>query len=204
MSFVEEVRQIRNSLLRPKEQLVNFNAQAATTKTIPYGLWICLALLAVIGTTTYGASLGYVYSSRFLNPLVLLWVTAVLTGPAGISWLIFGLVLTWFTRLNPLTGCYVCLITMAYGGMILMLASLVNLVMGMSRPAMTVAEDICGFNEIFLIILDVLMAWFFTAQMRALGKPIWKTLTAWVIVLNGSFLLLSVLVSTTLLAALGS
>ena len=126
--------------------------------------------------------------------MVLLLVTALLTVPTASSWCVFGPILIWLTRLNPFTCAYACLITMAYGEIILLAGSVINLVVGAHKPDMTTSTNLFNFNEILIIISDAVMALLLAGQLRALGVPIWKTLSAWVVVLNGSFVLLSILV----------
>jgi hypothetical protein len=170
-------------LVHPCVQTRAFNESSPALHNLPYPLWIVLVLLAIGGSLLYGASLSLVIPQW--HPLSgALWLAL----SAGIAWCIFGPLLVILSHSSPFTCAHSCLTTMAYGELILVAAAAFNLIgaIGQFHALSYVLSNI-----LFVALSDAIMAIMLTLQMQALGMPLWKTLAAWIFVLNGSFLVLA-------------
>jgi hypothetical protein len=170
------------SLRHPQRYIRAFDArQSGHSKggRIPYGLWICLAGIAVGGSLLYGASLSLALP-EWQPGSSALW----LAFSAGLSWCLFGPALVLVTRRRVLTCAHACLVTMAYGEAVLAAGACLNLLFHL---APSLARSIApGPTNLALVgVSNGVMAALLTGQMRALGVLAWKTLLCWLAVLDG-------------------
>jgi hypothetical protein len=147
-----------------------------TPASVPWRTWTLLVLIAVGGSCTFGASLALQFPG---------WRpgagAAWLALSAGLAWCLFGPALILLTRRSPWTLAHACLVTMAYGDGVLQLAAIGN-VLGLAR----VLGGPTIFNSGMVLLSNCVMAYAVTAQLRSIGVAPWRTLTAWMLVLNGS------------------
>ena len=171
------------SLRHPRVQLRAFDADHASRTRLPYAAWAGLTGIAVLGSALYGASLSLVFPQ---------WHPAQGAGwialSAGLAWCLFGPALVWTTRRRLFTCAHACLVTMAYGEAVLVTGAGVNLllrIMPLANPFL--------FNVSCIAASNIVMAWALARQMEALGVAPRKTLGLWMVVLNGSGLVLFLL-----------
>lgn len=158
------------------------------TVTHPLSLRSRLALGAVafLGTAIYAASF---LPNKTGHPMA-----AYATGvgiSAAVSWLILGTALLILSRSTPgrlQLWFDTCLISMAYGEAILLLAALVNLLSIVSPEY--AAKPSLGVHLALLLTADTVMAACFVTRARRFGVPPKTSLALWILVLNGSFALL--------------
>lgn len=144
--------------------------------TVPWRTWTWLVLIAVGGSCTYGASLALAFPG---------WTpgagAAWLALSAGLAWCLFGPALIMLSQRSPWTLAHACLVTMAFGEAVLQVTALGN-VAGIYR----VLGGPSAFNSGMVLLSNVVMAGAVTTQLRAVGVAPWRTLLAWMLVLNGS------------------
>jgi hypothetical protein len=138
--------------------------------------WSPLVLVAIGGSAIYGVTLSW--ADLFESPLN---AAAWLTGWTGAAWITFGLFCVFFLRKPPLLLAHVCLVTMTFGMLPLLLGSVINSLLPPMDPIGYVA-----INVNFVAWSNFLMAFMFSAQLAAVRVPLWKSLLAWFVVLNGS------------------
>ena len=139
--------------------------------------WIVLIAVAVGGSCLYGASLSLVLP-HWRTGAAALWLAV----SAGAAWCVFIPAL-WLSTRQPLLECFDrCLVTMACGEVVLASGALVNLLLWRA----TLFENAAQINAAIVAISNVAMCIILAAQMRSGGVPVWKTLTVWMLALNGS------------------
>ena len=133
-----------------------------------------LTAVAFGGSTLYALSFANVPERARWLP-----IAAAIGIAAGVSWIVFGLVLLGVTRRRPSIWHWadVCLRTMAVGMTIKMTTVLANLV----------APPGAGFHLAVLLVANLTMAGMFVAQARPLGVSLRAGLGLWFGVLNGVF-----------------
>ncbi len=146
-----------------------------------WGLRALLFLVALAGSVVYGASLSLVLPAWGAVP-----AAAWLALSAGLAWAVFIPALAWITRARLWRCLDASLVTMAAGEVVLMSGVLVNGMLWM----LGVPQNAAAVNAGVVAISNVTMATMLACILRAVGVPIWKTVTAWMLVLNGSGLLL--------------
>ena len=172
-----------HSLRHPCRQLQAFDEMQSGRVSIPYRLWACLAALAVGGSLVYGASLSLLFR-RWQPGRSALWLVL----SAGGGWCFFGPLLVLLSRRRVQTCAQACLTTMAYGEAVLISGAALN---GWLRLKGSFKEAVLARWNVALVGLsNLVMATALTRQLHALDVPAWKTLLAWMIVLNGSSALL--------------
>lgn len=147
-----------------------------TPASVPWRTWALLVLIAVGGSCTFGASLALQFPGW--RPSA---GAAWLALSAGLAWCLFGPALILLTRRSPWSLAHACLLTMAYGEGVLQLAALGN-VLGLAR----VLGGAAAFNSGMVFLSNCVMAFAVTMQLRSIGVAPWRTLLAWMLVLNGS------------------
>jgi len=162
-------------LRHPRRQLAAFDATRPALATVPYLTWCLLTAIAVIGSFIYGASLSLVLP-QWRPGAGALWLAL----SAGLSWCVFGPVLVVAARRSAFTCAHACLVTMAYGEAVLCVGAMLNLLL---KAATIVPPG--PFNLAWVGLSNIVMATALAIQLRAVEVPIWKTLLAWMLVLNG-------------------
>jgi hypothetical protein len=147
------------------------------TRNLPYTTWAGLTFIAVAGSMIYGASLSLVFPQWRVAEGAM-WLTL----SAGLSWCVFGPALVLLTRRHIFTCAHACLVTMAYGEAVLVTGACVNGVIAFA-DGQGVA---LFFNIVCVALSNVVMATALALQLQAVRVPVWKTLLAWTVFLNGS------------------
>jgi hypothetical protein len=153
-----------------------FDATSPSFKNLPYSTWVGLTFIAVVGSLIYGASLSLVFPQWRLSAGAIWFALS-----AGLGWCVFGPMLLLLTRRNAFTCAHACLVTMAYGEAVLVSGATVNALLrltGITNPT--------AFNVVCVALSNVIMAATLSLQLQAIGVPVWKTLLAWMVILNGS------------------
>jgi hypothetical protein len=171
------------SLRHPCQQLQAFDELQSSHLSIPYRLWASLAALALGGSLAYGASLSLLFR-RWRPGRSALWLAL----SAGGGWCIFGPLLVLLSRLRAQTCAQACLTTMAYGEAVLVSGAGINVWMRLKGSFKEAA--LARWNVSLVGLSNLVMATALTQQLHALGVPAWKTLLSWMVVLNGSGILL--------------
>lgn len=166
-------------LRHPREQLAAFDAARPTLANLPYLLWALLTGIAFIGSFIYGASLSLVLP-QWRPTTGALWLAL----SAGLGWCLFGPVLVAVARRSAFTCAHACLITMAYGEMVLVAGAILNLLLYLANFTVVISPGV--FNLAWVALSNVVMATMLTVQLNAIGVPYWKTLATWMLVLNGT------------------
>lgn len=167
-------------LRHPGKQLRAFDEGRAR---VPYRLWAKLTGIAVSGSLLYGASLSLLFR-RWRPGRSALWLAL----SAGGGWCIFGPVLVWLSRKRATSCAQACLTTMAYGEVVLVSGAGANL--GFRLRGGIKESFLAGWNMALVGLSNIVMAAALAGQLRVWGVPVWKTLLAWMTVLNGGGALL--------------
>lgn len=133
-----------------------------------------LTIIAFAGSAIYGASLSFAFP-QWRASRGALWIAL----SAGFAWCLFGPVLIATTGKSIRICIHACLVTMSYGEAVLLISALLNL---FSIPLM----DPFLRNTYLIGISNIVMSIVLARQFSELGVPTWKTLTAWMLALNGS------------------
>ncbi|GDY21986.1 hypothetical protein LBMAG56_33330 [Verrucomicrobiota bacterium] len=135
---------------------------------------ILLTAVAFGGSSIYALSFAHAPERARWLP-----VAAAIGVAAGVSWIVFGLVLLGVTGRRPSVWHWAdaCLRTMAVGMTIKMTTVVANLV----------APTAAGFHLAVLVAANLAMAAMFVAQARPLGVSVRAALALWFGVLNGVF-----------------
>lgn len=140
------------------------------------GRWAALSTLAILGSLAYGASLGYaLHNGRLISTAA--WIAL----SAGLAWCVFVQVLSLACRRSFVLCVDACLVAMACGEAVLLAGAGVNLLLAhlpIVRPP--------AFNIACVAFSNIAMARGITRQMAAMSVPRWKTLSLWMVALNGS------------------
>ncbi|MEK6234372.1 MAG: hypothetical protein N2C14_06650, partial [Planctomycetales bacterium] len=93
------------------------------------------------------------------------------------------------TKRSLFLCAHACMVTMAHGEMVLLAGAALNVllfgVIGLSgESALSIG---IGLNVAVVLISNIVMDASLALQLRATGVPIWRTLTAWIVVLDGSW-----------------
>jgi hypothetical protein len=163
-------------LSHPLRQIREFNSRDITLSDFPYKVWVWLLCIAVIGSGIYGASLALVLPWNFLDGA--LWLIL----SAGAGWCVFIPAIIIVTNRKLFVCFHACLVTMAYGEAVLLFAAAINLLISASSAPF----DPAAINLGMVGVSNVVMAAALAAQLRVLDVPIWKSIAAWVLFLNGS------------------
>ena len=165
------------SLRHPRQNLRALDAALAAGDRPPLPVWIWLTGIAVGGSCLYGASLSLALPA-WRPERGALWLAL----SAGLGWCVFGPTLVLVSRRNAFVLAHACLVTMAYGEAVLASGAAVNVVVGvLGGPS-----GLPAFNIACVAMSNVVMAGALTLQLQAVRVPVWKTLGAWVVALNGS------------------
>lgn len=144
---------------------------------IPFTRWSLLLAVAIGGSLLYGASLSLVLPGWNLGGAAL-WLTL----SAGLAWCILIPAL-WLATRFPLWHCLdACLVTMAAGEVILASGALVNALLWWQQSTASGAL----INELVVGISNVAMAAVLALELRRNGTSVARTLTLWMLALNGS------------------
>jgi len=136
-----------------------------------------LVTVAVVGSCLYGASLSLVFPA-WLASTGAVWLTL----SAGFAWCVFIPCLCAITRL-PFATCFTaCLVAMAAGEVVLVSGALVNVLLRAHGPF----EHAVWINGGTIAISNVAMLWFLATGLHRRGVAFLTTITAWMLILNGS------------------
>jgi hypothetical protein len=139
--------------------------------------WTTLTLVAILGSLLYGASLALVLPG-WTTTTAALWLAI----SAGLAWCVLIPVLCVTIRV-PLVPCIdACLVTMAWGELVLSLGALLNLTLW-SRDLTTHAAWI---NFAIVGLSNILMALVLAHGLRSPSVSPTRIWTAWMLALNGS------------------
>jgi hypothetical protein len=150
-------------LRHPQAQLYAFDGRENHRHEIERGTWAWLVAIAIAGTILYGATLPAISALQLL-------------AATGLSWCLFGPALVVVARRRISTCAHACLVTMAYGIGVLAVGAGINVLL---HPGPL-------FNAAWVLLSNVLMAMALARQLGTVGVRAWKTLAAWVIVLDGA------------------
>ncbi len=146
---------------------------------LPIGAWTVFAAIAVAGSFAYGVSVARVVPGWDMWRGGL-WVV-ISTAPA---WPILGVGLIRLTK-TPLWFCFhACLVTMTYGIVILLTGAGLNWMLGMSGVFERV--DPVRYNYAVVGVSNVVMALVLAEQMAIAGVRWWRTISIWMVCLNGT------------------
>lgn len=145
-----------------------------------------LAAIAFAGTALYAGSF------QVLAGLDSFGAAGMAVGiAAGVAWVVFGVLLMLLTaaRPSPLHWADVCLRTMAAGIVVLVMAALFNGGVALSG-ALPPAPLLAAVHLVLLLIGNLLMCGVFYRNARRLGLSPRKAIAAWMLGLNGAFMLI--------------
>ena len=148
--------------------------------------WPTRVLLVLIA---FGGTLAYAASFRALPHADLLaWPAACVGLAAAVSWPLFGAALLLVTGARPSTFDWAdaCLRAMAAGVVVLALAATLNLnvpLLGAAPPIRWLAAG----HLVLLAAANAVMLAVFVGEARALGLKAATAVTLWMLVLNGTF-----------------
>jgi hypothetical protein len=157
------MRMLWRCLRYPRAQLYAFDGREGLRHEIVGASWAWFAAIALSGTMLYGSSAPFLLAAPFLVA-------------TGLSWCVFGPALVLVTRRRISTCAHACLVTMAYGIGVLAVGAGINLLL---RPGPL-------FNALWIGLSNVVMAAALVGQLSTVGVRAWKTLTAWVVFLDGT------------------
>lgn len=136
--------------------------------------WAGLTAIAIGGSLLYGASLSAAFPDH--DPVRGgLWIAL----SAGAGWFVLGPGLLLWTRLPVATVAHACMVAMAFGEAWLTLGALANL----AGPGWL---DPLAANAALFVVANLTMAALLSAQLRAVGVPVLRTLLAWFLLLDGA------------------
>ena len=142
-------------------------------------MWAQLVGIAVGGSLIFGVSLGLVMPDLQLARAAL-WLAAW----TGLAWCIFGPALCLITRKSPFICAHACLVTMAYGEGVLVAGAVINLLINLAGG--TGGPGPVLFNVAWVALSNLVMGVALSRQFQAVGVAPWKTLLAWILLLDGS------------------
>jgi hypothetical protein len=143
----------------------------------PVPLQAILIAVAVLGSGLYGASLSLVLPS-WNAARAAMW----LAGSAGLAWAMF-IPSLWIVTGLPFRRCWeASLVTMGCGEVVLASGALTNALLWLHHATVHAA----AVNAWIVAISNVVMAISLVVQLRPHGIQMRTTLTAWIVVLNGS------------------
>lgn len=149
----------------------------AERSAIPYARWSTLTLFAIGGSLLYGASLSLVLPGWNAGAAAL-WLAL----SAGLAWCVFIPALHFCTGLRWWQCLDACLVTMAFGEVVLTSGALVNAVLwqqGVTANAALINCLIVAFSNIVMVSGLALL-------LRPRGVAMSRTFTLWMLALNGS------------------
>lgn len=164
------------ALLHPIESIKTFDKTISTFEQLPSSTWFWLLGIAFGGSLIYGSSLSLMFPGWNITTGAI-WITA----SAGLAWCFFGPGLIYTTRKHPFTLGHACLVTMAYGELILLVGAVSNLLM-----ASSIAQPTALWNFGIVGLSNIVMVTMLALQLGAVGVPWWKSVLSWLLVLNGS------------------
>jgi hypothetical protein len=142
------------------------------------GVWFVFFLIAVFGSLLYGASLSLAFPGLNLQKGALLILLS-----AGLGWFVFGPLLLLATRLPLLLCAHACMVTMAYGELVLAFGALGNLLLWLSSWQDSLAT---AWNLLALLAGNLTMAAVLASQLVVLGASRGVVFACWLVGLNGS------------------
>ncbi len=178
-------------LMHPINQLRTFERMVLAFSDAPIITWSFLTLVAIGGSVIYGASLSLCFPD-FRAEDSALWLTL----SSGLAWCIFGPLLVKLTQKNMFVCAHACLITMAYGEVVLLSGATINTVLWLNhsiKPGLFIP-----LNSLCVGSSNLTMVAMLSVQLRGIGVPVWRTCLLWLLVLNGSGALLFFLLRSIL------
>lgn len=144
---------------------------------IPWARWTLLTFVAVAGSCVFGASLSLVLADWNVFAAAI-WLAL----SAGLAWCVLVPVLCWIGDVRPVPCLDACLVTMAFGEIVLTAGALMNGVLWRSGAVAHAAL----LNALVVGISNVVMAAVLMRRLRLHGVPPARVLAAWMLALNGS------------------
>lgn len=150
------------------------------THSIPWKRWIAYTLIAFGGSAVYGASLSALFPRWDLQSGVL-WIIF----SSGLGWLVLGtgMIIGFRRKLSILTMTDICMVTMAYGILVLMLASFVNMLALFVLPS---SHFMTVLNFLMIAASNITMAAVFANRLRRHGVSVLYAVLMWIVLLDGS------------------
>lgn len=149
-----------------------------------FRFWLLCAFIAVAGSLCFGASLGTV-----IPDVRGFWYPALaLTVAAGGGWLLLGPALLLFTRAPFTEIVHTCLIVMVCGEALLVPAAGLNTLLATFSDITPTTATIL--NVTVVALSNLVMATVLALRLRKANVPLARTLILWILVLNGTGLLL--------------
>jgi|GEM_PF-1545074 len=194
--LVEEISEGKKFMKELWLSVMHFREQASlrqnqewTWSSIPWVAWPVMTLMAVFGSLIYG------YSVVRTAALPMGWEGGVLVAlPAGIGWCCLGFALVVVTRKNPFFLAHVCLVSMFWGEVWLLLGALLNL--WLKTQSGIFADTVLVLNGGWILFSNLLMFSVWSMQLMKTGVSFGKLLTLWMLVLNGVGVLSFVAIKT--------
>jgi hypothetical protein len=169
--------------LGPAVSSLGTAAGHARQRYVPYRLWGTLSATALGGSLLFGAALGVSFPAWRAGR-----GAAWLALSAGLSWLLFGPLLVRVTRHGLLTCAHACLVTMAYGEMVLAPGAALLWLRASWPDLFPLSPAMWGAGLVG--VSNVVMAAVFAAQLTALRVSLGRALACWLVALDGTGALL--------------
>ncbi len=169
---------LSRSMLAPRDSLMRLDRTEAGPGAAQLRLWAWLAGIALLGSLVFGASLGIVLPRRSAGR-----VAAWLTLSAAAGWCAFGPALILITRRRAATCLHSCLVTMAYGEVVLATAAVGNTLLALTGLAGRMKA--AWLNLCWVVLSNLVMGLAMVLQMDAVGVPKGRVFFLWMAVLNG-------------------
>ena len=161
-----------DTFLHPVKAMRDQLHRGAGWAAAPWRLWVALAVIAVVGSLIYGASLALALPANGW-----LYAAIALAASAGAGWVLFGIVLIGMTRRPAPHLAHACLVTMMFGEAVLELGVIANLIFRDGGAPLALNIGIVAVSN---VVMFAVMA----GQLRVLGiRPIF-TATLWFGILN--------------------
>lgn len=161
------MRTLWRCLRHPRMTLYAFDGREVVRRDVARAAWGWLAAIAVLGTLLYGSALPRNSTLRLL-------------ASTGLAWGLFGPALVLLTGRSVRTCAHACLVTMAYGIAVLAAGAGIAHALHPGIP----------FHVGWVALSNVVMGAAIVRQFSTLDVRPWRTLLAWVVVLDGAGLAL--------------
>lgn len=149
----------------------------AERPALPLRRWSVLVGVAIAGSLLFGASLSWVLPGWGTGDAAL-WLSL----SAGLAWCVFIPALHKFTALRWRECFDACLVTMAFGEVVLATGAAVNALLYLHA----ITSNAVLINCLIVALSNVVMATVLARLLRTRGVVVGRTLALWILTLNGS------------------